>query len=193
MLNIIKQLRQQTGIGISDCKKALDEAKGNITKAIEILRKKGGKIIVSKQNREIKHGLIEAYIHPGGKIGALIELGCETDFVARNEKFKTLAHDLVMQITATNPLYLAPEDIPKGIVEKEKEIIKEEFKNKKMKEEIMEKIIKGKLEKYYQEACLLKQPFIKDDKIKIEDLISKEIVKLGENIKIVRFTRYSLS
>lgn len=193
MLNIIKQLRQQTGVGISDCKKALDEAKGNITKAIEILRKKGEKIIVSKQNREIKHGLIEAYIHSGGKIGALIELGCETDFVARNEKFKALAHDLVMQIAATSPLYLAPEDIPKEIIEKEREIIKEEFKNKKMKEEIMEKIIKGKLEKYYQEVCLLKQPFIKDDKIKIEDLISKEVVKLGENIKIVRFARYSLS
>lgn len=194
MLNTIKQLRLQTGAGICDCKKALDEAKGDMNKAVEILRKKGQKIAAAKQVRKIKQGLIEAYIHADGKRGAMIELGCETDFVARNKEFKNLAHDLVMQVTATDPLYISPEDVPREVIEKEKEIIREELKNLKTKKQksIMEKIIQGKLEKYYQEVCLLKQPFIKDDKMTVQDLITEKISKLGENIQIRRFIRYSL-
>jgi elongation factor Ts len=194
MLNIIKQLRQQTGAGITNCKKALDEAKGDMDKAIEILRKKGQKVAAAKQAREIKQGLIEAYIHTEGKIGVMIELGCETDFVARNKEFKILAHDLAMQVAATDPLYLGPEDIPAEIIKKEKEMIQEGAKEElsKKPKNIIDKIIQGKLEKYYQEVCLLKQPFIKNDKITVEELIAEKIAKLEENIRVRQFVRYSL-
>ncbi len=222
MLNIIKQLRTQTGAGVSDCKKALDEAGRDFNRAIEILREKGQKMAITKQAREIKEGLIEAYIHAGGKVGVIIELGCETDFVARHEEFKALAHEIAMQIAAINPLYVSPEDVPEEIIEKEREIIKKglphRFKESsqsiqrsslsskggseitkgqrvsspKKSEDIVEKIIQGKIEKYYQEACLLKQPFIKDDKRRVEELIAEKIAKLGENIQVRRFVRYAL-
>lgn len=195
----IQQLRQQTGAGISDCKKALDEANGNMNKAVEILRKKGQKVAAAKQAREIKQGLVEAYIHAEGKIGVMIELGCETDFVVRNKEFKELAHDLAMQVAAVNPLYVSPDDVPNEVIEKEKEIIHENIetlKHKNMKtskqKEIMEKIVQGKLEKYYQEVCLLKQLFIKDDKMTVEELITEKVAKLGENIVVRRFVKFSL-
>lgn len=187
----IQKLRQQTGVGIVDCKKALEESAGNLEKAIEILRKKGEKVAAKKQNREMKNGLIEAYIHAGGKVGAMIELTCETDFVAKNDEFKELAHNIAMQVAATNPSYLQPEDIPDEVIEKEKNIFKEQIKSDKP-QDILEKIIQGKLEKYFQEVCLLKQPFIKDGDITIEKLITNKIAKIGENIKIKRFVRFSL-
>lgn len=192
-IKIIQKLRQETGAGMLDCQKALQESKGDLEEAKRILRKKGKKIANQKENRETKAGLIEAYIHAGGKVGAMIELTCETDFVARNEEFKNLAHDLAMQVAATNPLYLTPEDIPEEVLEKEKEIIKDQLSDDKKKPEIIDKIIQGKLDKYFSEVCLLKQPFIKDDKLTIEDLIANKIAKIGENIKIKRFVRFSLS
>jgi len=192
-IKIIQKLRQETGAGMLDCQKALQESKGDLEEAKRILRKKGKKIANQKENRETKAGLIEAYIHAGGKVGAMIELTCETDFVARNEEFKNLAHDLAMQVAATNPLYLTPEDIPEEVLEKEKEIIKDQLPDDKKKPEIIDKIIQGKLDKYFSEVCLLKQPFIKDDKLTIEDLIANKIAKIGENIKIKRFVRFSLS
>ncbi len=192
-IKIIQKLRQETGAGMLDCQKALQESKGDLEEAKRILRKKGKKIANQKENRETRAGLIEAYIHAGGKVGAMIELTCETDFVARNEEFKNLAHDLAMQVAATNPLYLTPEDIPEEVLEKEKEIIKDQLPDDKKKPEIIDKIIQGKLDKYFSEVCLLKQPFIKDDKLIIEDLIANKIAKIGENIKIKRFVRFSLS
>ncbi len=192
-IKIIQKLRQETGAGMLDCQKALQESKGDLEEAKRILRKKGKKIANQKENRETRAGLIEAYIHAGGKVGAMIELTCETDFVARNEEFKNLAHDLAMQVAATNPLYLTPEDIPEEVLEKEKEIIKDQLPDDKKKPEIIDKIIQGKLDKYFSEVCLLKQPFIKDDKLTIEDLIANKIAKIGENIKIKRFVRFSLS
>lgn len=199
MIDQIKKLRQQTGAGISDCQKALKEANGQFDKAIEILRKKGQKIALTKQSRVMKNGIIDAYIHSNKKIGVLVEITCETDFVAKNKEFQKFAHDIAMQIAATNPQWIAPEDVPADVIEKEKEIYREELekimstdRRKKKPEAVVKKIIEGKLNKFYQEVCLLKQPFIKDDKITIEGLLNQKISQIGENIKIQRFVRYSL-
>lgn len=174
MVDAIKKLREKTSAGIMDCKKALKEAKGSIEKAIEILRKKGIKLARDKSSRAAKEGCVESYIHMNGKIGVLIEVNCETDFVARNEEFKTFIKDMTMQIAASNPKYVKREDIPRDVLEKEKEILS------------------GKLEKFYEETCLLEQPFVKDPKVKIKDLLHSLIAKIGENIVIRRFTRYRL-
>ena len=188
----IKQLREETGAAFVDCKKVLEQTKGDINKAIEILRKQGQKIVNKKLERLTKEGLIGSYVHGNNKIAALVEVGCETDFVARNEKFKNLVHNLAMQIAAANPKYLIPEDIPAQEIEKEKEIYKEQLLKEGKPENIMDKIIEAKLAKYYQQVCLLKQPFIKDDKITVEELIKQAIAKLSENIQIKRFIRFSL-
>jgi elongation factor Ts len=188
--NLIKKLKEQTGVGILECRQALEKCGGDFEKAVEDLRKSGQKIIQKKTARETNQGLIEAYIHGEGRVGAMVELHCETDFVARNKEFKELAHDLAMQVAATNPLYLAPEDVPPEILKKEKEIYAASMKGKDKK--ILGNIMKGKLEKFYEEVCLLKQPFIKDDKISVEELINQKIVKLGENIKLSGFIRFSL-
>lgn len=192
MLIKIKQLREKTGAGILDCQKALKEAGGDFDKAVEILRKKGQKIALNKQERTMKEGIIDAYIHSNKKLGVLIEVTCETDFVARNQEFREFVHDLAMQIAATNPSWISPEDIPKEIIEKEKEIYRTELKDEKKPAQIIEKIVEGKLQKFYTESCLLKQPFIKNDKITIEDLLKEKIAKMGENIKIQKFIRFSL-
>jgi elongation factor Ts len=192
MINLIKQLREKTGAGISDCQKALQEANNDLNKAIEILRKKGQKIALSKQERIMKEGIIDAYIHSNKKIGVLVEVTCETDFVARNQEFRDFVHDIAMQIAATNPQWINPEDVPTEIIQKEKEIYKEELANEKKPAQVIDKIIEGKLQKFYTENCLLKQPFIKNDKITIEDLLKEKIAKIGENIKIQRFVRFSL-
>ncbi|PIP17429.1 MAG: elongation factor Ts [Parcubacteria group bacterium CG_4_10_14_0_8_um_filter_35_7] len=189
---IITKLRTQTGAGIVDCKKALEEAGGDTEKAKTILRKKGQKIASSKENRETAEGLIGVYIHLNGKVGAMIEVHSETDFVARNPEFKELIHDLAMQVAATNPLYLSPEDVPEKAKEKEREIFREELKDKGKPANIIEKIVEGKMNRYYEETCLLKQPFIKDDKITIEKLLEEKIAKIKENIKIVKFVRYEI-
>ncbi len=199
-INLVKKLREKTGVGFLDCQNALSETGGDLDMALEVLRKRGQKIAAIKAERSIKVGIIGIYIHSNERIAAMVELGCETDFVAKNKEFKELAHDLAMQIAATNPLYLKPDDIPLEVVKKEKEIIREEMSvkggsavgKKKIDTKVLEKIIEGKLEKFYETVCLLKQPFIKDQSIIIEDLIKAKIAKLGENIQVRRFARFEV-
>lgn len=186
----IKELREKTGAGVNDCKKALEETKGDIEKAIDYLREKGIASAAKKSVRTAKEGVIYAYIHSNEKLGVLLELNCETDFVARTEDFKELAKDIAMQIAAMNPSYIKREDIPPEVIEKEKEIYRAQLKDSKKPENVMEKIINGKLEKYYTEVCLLEQPFIKDDKKNVDSLIKEKISKLGENIMVKRFARF---
>jgi len=190
-IEIIRDLRQRTGAGVLDCKKALEEADGDIEKAIELLRKKGLAIAARKADREANEGLVEAYIHPGGRLGALLELNCETDFVARTEDFRGLAHDLAMQVAATNPQYLTPEDVPSEVLERQREWQREQLGRGKS-EEVVERILEGKVRKYYQEVCLLEQTFIRDEGLIVRDLITSKIAKLGENIKVRRFARFEL-
>ncbi|MBL7141833.1 elongation factor Ts [Patescibacteria group bacterium] len=187
----IKQLRQKTGIGIVECQKALKQAKGDLEKAVEILRKKGQKVVKNKHGRAVNEGVVEAYIHSNHKIGVLIELVCETDFVARSNEFKQLAHDLAMQVAAVNPQWIKPEDVPKKVLDKEKEIAKENLPKGKPSK-VVEKIVKGRLQKFYIENCLLEQPFIKNEKIIIKQLIQEKIAKSGENIQVKRFIRFEL-
>lgn len=189
---LIKELRERTGISIMECKKALEESGGDIEKAIEILRKKGFARAKEKMDRETGEGLVYAYIHLDGKIGVLVEVNCETDFVARNEEFRELAKNIAMQIAAAKPKYIAPEDVPAEEIEKEKEIIREQLKDSKKPAEIIEKIVQGKLSKFFEEVCLLEQPFIRDDKIKVREFIASHIAKFGENIRVRRFARFEL-
>ena len=189
---IIKQLRQITGAGVLDCQEALKESNNDLDKAIEFLRKKGQKFANDKGVRTTNEGVVESYIHSNNKIGVLLELVCETDFVARNEEFKKLAHDIALHIAAANPQWKEREEVPAEIIEKEKQIYKETLKNEKKPEEIIEKIAENKLEKFYNTSCLLEQGFVKDDKIIIKDLIQAMIAKLGENIQVKRFVRFSL-
>jgi elongation factor Ts len=190
-IEMIKDLRERTGAGVLDCKNAIEEADGDIEKAMQLLRKKGLAIAAKKADREANEGLVEAYLHAGGKLGVLLELNCETDFVARTEDFQELAHDLAMQVAATDPLYLTPEDIPPEVLERERQREREQLGEEKP-EEVIERIMEGKLRKYYQEVCLLEQPFIKDEGLTIRDLITGKIAKLGENIKVRRFARFEL-
>ncbi len=192
-LELIQKLRKQTGAGMMDVKQALEEAGGDEAKAIEILRKKGQKIAARKQQeREAKDGLVEAYIHAGGKVGSMIVLACETDFVARNEEFKALAHEIAMQVAAMKPEYISAEDVPEDIKNKEMEIYKAELKDQNKPAEVVDKIIAGKLDKFYQQVCLLEQPYIKDDKKKVKDLIDETIAKMGEKIEVKRMIVFSL-
>lgn len=186
----IKELREKTGVGVNDCKKALEETGGDIQKAVDYLREKGIAAAAKKTLRTAKEGLIYAYIHSNEKLGVLLEINCETDFVARTEDFKELAKDVAMQIAAMSPQYVKREDIPQDVIEKEKEIYKAQIKDSKKPENVIEKIVNGKLEKFYSEVCLLEQPFIKDDKITIDSIIKEKISKLGENIVVKRFTRF---
>lgn len=189
---LVSTLRTQTGAGIVDCKKALEEANGNYEQAVELLRKRGQKVAANKQDRSTKEGLILSYVHPNGKVGVLIELLCETDFVARTDEFKGFAHDVALQIAAMNPLYVRTEEVPAELIEKEKEIYRDQMVGEKKPPEILEKILTGKVAKYYQEVCLLKQQFVKDDSQTIEQLLTQMIAKTGENIQINRFSRMSL-
>jgi len=187
----IKKVREETGVSVIEVKKALVEAKGDEQKAKAILRKKGAASAEKKSEREIKSGVIEAYIHDS-KIGVLIEIGCETDFVARNTDFKNFAHEIALQIAATNPLYVSKDQIPQEVLEKQKDLFEDEALSDKKPKNILDKIVEGKLEKYYQEACLLNQPSVRDDSKTVQDLLSEIIQKLGENIKISRFVRFRL-
>lgn len=189
-MDAIRKLREKTSAGIMDCKKALNDAKGDIEKAIEILRKKGIKLASEKSSRAAKDGRIESYIHMNGKIGVLIEVNCETDFVARNEEFRSFTKDISMQIAASAPKYVKREDIPADVLKKEKEILAASIKNKPKAASL--KILAGKMEKFYEENALLDQPFVKDPKVKVKDLLHSLIAKIGENIVIRRFTRYQL-
>jgi len=190
---MVKELRERTGIGMMECKRALEEAGGDQEKAIEILRKKGYARAAEKAERAAQEGRIGAYIHSNGKIGVLVELNCETDFVAKNEEFQELAKNIAMHIAAANPKYVAPADIPADVLEKEREIIREQFKDSKKPAEIVEKIVEGKLSKFYEEFCLLEQPYIRDDKMKVKDLVTQFISKFKENTKVGRFTRYQIT
>ena len=189
--DMVKELRQRTGIGVMECKEALKEAKGDLEKAIEILRKKGYARAQDKMSREATEGLIGSY-HMNGKIGVLVEINCQTDFVARNEEFKDLVKNVCLQIAASNPKYIGPEGVPAEVLEQEKEIIRAQFKDSKKPAEIVERIVQGKLNKFYEEVCLLDQVYIKNDKLTIRQLISSAIAKIGENIKISRFVRFEV-
>ncbi|RUM87771.1 MAG: elongation factor Ts [Thermovibrio sp.] len=189
---MIKELREKTGAGIVDCKKALQEAGGDIEKAVEILRKKGAAKAAKKAERATAEGIVVSYIHAGGKVGVLVELNCETDFVARTEDFKNLGHEIAMQIAAMSPEYVSREDVPQEVVEKEKEILKQQALSEGKPEHIVEKIVEGRLAKFFSEKCLLEQPWIKDDSKTIKDLITDYITKLGENIKVKRFCRFEV-
>jgi len=189
---LIKKIREQTGAGMANVKTALDEAGGDENKAVEILRKAGQKIAAKKADRATNEGLVESYVHLGGKVGALVSVACETDFVARTDDFKNFVHEVALQIAATSPLYLSPEQVPVEVVAKEQEIYREQLKAEGKPAAMLEKIVEGKVQKYYAEVCLLKQPYIKDDKITIEKLLEQTIAKLGENIQIKDFARLSL-
>jgi elongation factor Ts len=191
-MSLVKKLREETGIGILECKKAIAESNNDFTKAAELLRKKGFEKAKSKSSRATKQGLIGSYIHTNGKIGVLVEVGCETDFVAKNEDFQSLVKDISMQIAAMNPKYISSDDIPEEVLEKEKEIYRVQLKDSGKPDNIIEKIIEGKLKKFYIEVCLLNQSFFKEEKLSIEDLIAEKIHKIGENIVVKRFVRYQL-
>lgn len=187
----IKKLRDMTGAGMMKAKEALVEADGNIEKAVELLRLAGAATAAKKADREARNGLVESYVH-GGKIGVIVEINCETDFVARTEDFKNFAHDIAMQVAATSPEYISPSDVPETVIEKEKQLYRAEVEQSGKPAEIADKIIAGKLDKYYEAVCLLKQPFIKDGTKTIEGLTNELIAKLGENIVIRRMTRLEL-
>ena len=191
-LNKVKELREKTGVSITQCKAAMEEAGGDMGKAVEILRKKGEKVADKKSVREIKSGLIETYIHGNGKIGVMLELGCETDFVAKNQEFKDLAHDVAMHIAAMNPKYLKVEDVPDEVIRAEKDIYREHLKGSGKPENFLAQIIEGKIKKYSEEKSLLTQSFIKNPDITIEGLLRDKILKIGENIQIRRFARYEI-
>ena len=191
-INLIKQLRDLTGAGVADVKEALEEAKGDIEKAKDVLRLKGQKSAAKRTERSASQGLIGSYVHSNGKIGVLVEVNCETDFVARTADFQELVHNIALQIAAAAPEYVKSEDVPTEVVAKEKSICAEEMAEEKKPEAIKEKIIEGKLQKFYSSVCLINQPFIKDDKKKIQDLITETIAKTGENIQIKRFVRFSM-
>ena len=188
----VKKLREQTGISILECKKAIEEAKGDLAQANEILRKKGFEKAKAKSSRATNQGAVGAYIHMMGKIGVMVELGCETDFVAKNEDFQALIKDIAMQIAAMNPRYISEKNIPEAVLEKEKEIYREQLKSSGKPAAILEKIVEGKLSKFYAEVCLMHQAFFKDEKLTIEKLIAEKIHKTGENIVVKRFTRYQM-
>ncbi|MEQ1793516.1 MAG: translation elongation factor Ts [Nitrospira sp.] len=189
---LVKELREKTGAGILDCQKALTENGDDVEKAIDYLRQKGLAAAAKKAGRETNQGLIHAYIHMGGKIGVLIEVNCETDFVARNEEFKAFVNDLALQIAAANPSYVKREDIPADLVEREKAIFEGQAKELGKPAAALPKIVEGKLEKFYQENCLLEQSFIKDPSVTVKDLVAQKISKIGENMNIRRFTRFQL-
>lgn len=187
----IVKLRKMTGAGMLDCKNALEEANGDFDQAADILRKKGIAKAAKKADRDASEGVIGTYVHSNNKVAAMVQLACETDFVARTEDFQSLAADLAMHVAAENPLYLTREDVPKEVIEKEQEIFREQLEAEAKPEDIVNKIIEGKLNKYFEEICLLEQKFIKDDSNSIADLINAKIGTLGEKIEIQQYTRLS--
>ncbi|HSE98399.1 MAG TPA: translation elongation factor Ts [Blastocatellia bacterium] len=192
----IKALREKTGAGMMECKSALSEAEGNEEKAIEILRKRGLATATKKSGRVAAEGMVDSYIHAGGKVGVLLEVNCETDFVARGEDFRSFVHDLAMHVTAAEPRFITKEDVPADVIEKEREIALEQArsdpKNANKPQQVLDKIVEGRLTKFYQEACLMEQPFIKDQNITVGDLVRQMISKTGENIRVRRFTRFKM-
>lgn len=189
---LVKELREKTGAGMMDCKNALVEAQGDMDKAGELLRKKGIARASKKASRAVNEGRIEAYIHPGSKIGVLVEINCETDFVAKTNEFKTFSRNVAMQIAASSPVYVKRDGVDQETIDREMDIYREQAKSQGKPENIIEKIATGKLDKFYSEICLMEQPFVKDADITIENLVTETITKLGENISIRRFSRFKI-
>ena len=190
----VKELRERTGAGVMDCKAALDASKGDLQGAVEYLRKKGLADAAKKAHREAKDGGVASYIHPGSKIGVLLEVNCETDFVARTEDFQQLVKDVAMQVAAANPSFVSREEVPGAVVEKEREIYRQQMADQKKPPQVLDKIIEGKLEKFYAESCLLEQPFIRDasGKTRLKDLVDQATSKMGERIVVKRFARFQV-
>jgi translation elongation factor Ts (EF-Ts) len=189
---MVKELRIKSGVGMMDCKKALIESNGDFEKAIEYLRKKGMSAAAKRSSKAAKDGTVASYIHMGGKIGVMVEINCETDFVAKTDDFRALAKDIAMHVAAANPRYLKPEDIPEDILEKEKDIYRSQALAEGKPEKILDRIIDGKLKKFYEDACLLEQKFVKDTDISVRTLVNNMIAKTGENIVVRRFARFQL-
>ncbi len=190
--SMVKELREKTGAGMLDCKKALEEANGDLTKASEILREKGLAAAANKAGRTATEGIVESYIHGAGRVGVLVEINCETDFVAKTDQFKSFVRDIAMHIAATNPLYVRREDVTEEDLNKEKEILRNQALHEGKPEKIIDKMVEGRLAKFYEEHCLLEQPFIKDPDKKIIELLNEKISKIGEKISIRRFVRFGL-
>ena len=189
---MVKELREKTGAGMMDCKKALSEVNGDIDKAVEFLRKKGLATAQKRAGRALNEGIIQSYIHMTGKLGVLVEVNCETDFVAKNEDFQEFAKNIAMHIAASNPLGITAEDVPEDLIEKEKEIYRAQALEMGKPENVIDKIVEGKLKKFYEESCLLNQPYVRDTDISVADLLAELIAKIGENISIKRFVRYQI-
>lgn len=189
---LVKELRERTGVGMMDCKKALVETGGDVEKAIQYLREKGLSAAAKRAHRETKEGSIFSYVHPGAKLAVLIEVDCETDFVARTDDFQELGKNLAMQVAASSPRTVRREELPEEVVEREREIFRKQALSSGKPEHVVDKIVEGKLEKFYHEACLLEQPFVRNDEETVEDLLKATIAKLGENIVVKRFARFQL-
>ncbi len=189
---VVKSLREKTGAGMMDCKKALQEAEGNEEKAVDLLREKGLSAAARRSGRAANQGIVDSYIHLGGKIGVLVEVNCETDFVARNEEFRAFVRNICLQVAATSPAYLSKDDVPESVLEKERQIIKTQALNDGKPEKVIDKIIEGRLDKYYSDNCLLEQAFVKDEDIIINELLTDLIAKIGENIVIRRYSRFEI-
>jgi len=190
--NLVKELREISGSGFMDCKAALVATNGDLQAAADYLRKKGVSSAAKKSHRNTGEGLVESYIHPGGKVGVLIEVNCETDFVARTDTFKTLVRDLAMQIAAACPISVSPDEVPAELIAKEREILSEQAKASGKPEKIIEKMVEGRIQKYYEEVCLLEQKFVKEQDRAVKEIINDAIAKLGENIRVRRFARFQL-
>ncbi|AGI39384.1 elongation factor Ts [Thermoclostridium stercorarium subsp. thermolacticum DSM 2910] len=189
---MVKELRERTGSGLMDCKKALIESNGDMEKAIEYLREKGLATAAKKAGRIAAEGIVDAYIHGGGRIGVLVEVNVETDFAAKNEEFRSFVKDIAMQIAASNPQYVRREEVPQEVIEREKEILMAQAINEGKPAQIAEKMVNGRLEKFFKEVCLLEQPFIKDTDKTVQDVLNEKIAKIGENINIRRFARFEM-
>ena len=188
----VKELREKTGAGMMDCKKALAECRGDLDKAVDYLRQKGLAAAAKKASRTATDGAVGAYVHPGGKIGVLVELNCETDFVARTAEFQNLLKDIAMQIAAANPRYIRSQEVPSADLEKEREIYRRQALETGKPEQVIAKIVDGKIDRFYSEVCLLEQAFIKNPERKVADILTEAVARLGENIQIKRFSRYQL-
>ncbi|MBO5850826.1 MAG: translation elongation factor Ts [Clostridia bacterium] len=188
----VKALREKTGAGMMDCKKALEETNGDIEKAVDYLREKGIAKAAKKSTRIAAEGIVDSYIHMGGKVGVLLEVNCETDFVARGDQFKDLVHDIALQIAAANPLYLAKEDVPADVIEKEKEILKAQALAEGKPEKIVDMMVEGRIKTYYDENCLLCQKFVKDPSKTVEEMVVSATATIGEKISVRRFVRYEM-
>ncbi|HOC08612.1 MAG TPA: translation elongation factor Ts [Bacillota bacterium] len=189
---MVKELRERTGAGMLDCKKALEKTDGDIEKAIDLLREKGLAAAAKKAGRITAEGMVGSYIHMGGRIGVLIEVNCETDFVAKTEGFKEFVKNMAMQVAASKPLYVSRDEVPGDVLEKEKQILRQQALNEGKPEKIVDKMVEGRIEKFFKETCLLEQPYIRDPEVSVQQVLTETIAKIGENISIRRFVRYEM-